>query len=837
MGEVYSARDTELGRAVALKFLPHQSSDTKAVERLISEARAASGLNHPNIVTVYEVIRSDSSLAIAMELVEGVPLRALCKAGVPVEQIAKWISQVAQALATAHQHRLIHRDVKPENIVVRPDGYVKVLDFGLARNLDLDASATTRELPPGTLRYMAPEQVLREALTPACDVFALGLVFFELLTGRHAFEADSPFSTAYAIAHEKAPLPSTFNPAVPPAIDALVGAMLARAPAERPSMEHVVAALAPGEAPRTGQRGRPWLLFPFAAAVAAVAAALAFYNFRERTFSPGDLKGRPLTSRPGAETMPVISPDGSRVAFAWAERQDQVPEIYVQGVSADEPRKLTTSSARVRALAWSADGADVLVIRNKASEDRAEIVAMPAAGGLERILGETLSNCAEPELDVSPDGRWIAIPDCGPGMEFPAIYLFSPRTSERKRLTSPSGSTRGDMTPRFSPDGRTLAFKRAAKAAVEDVYLVPAEGGTPQQISHDGRNLGGLAWLPGGRALVISSAREGSLLGLWYLPISGTAKPQRLTQVGYHAIAPSIARTSGRLVWVNQLTDSNVWRVPLTGGTPERVIASTLRDQDADYGPDGRLVFRSARSGSSEVWIAKGDGSNPIRLTEAKGPVTGSPRWSPDGRFIAYDSRPAGNPDIYLLACPGAHGPCGRPQRLTTSPASDVLPSWSSDGTQIYFSSDATGGRELWRIPAGGGEATQLTKRGGYTSRETADGIWLYFAKPTSGIWRMPGPKSAKGLSPDAEEFVVEVSGDNELASWDVVDGEVVYFRQVAGGSRVEAYQVERKVTRTLATSRERIVGGVAVSPDRKWVAFGRLDRAESNVMVADVLQ
>jgi serine/threonine protein kinase len=250
MGEVYAAQDTELGRTVALKFLRADLADKNRIaEGGIREAKTASALNHPNIVTVHEVIHGESTLVIVMELVEGTNLRVLCGKRPPVDQMINLGQQIASALAAAHIHGIVHRDVKPENIMVRRDGYVKVLDFGLARQVSADSQNSVAGLPAGTLRYMSPEQVRGATLTGASDVFSLGLVLYELLTGKHPFAADSALETAHAIATGKPRRPSAWNRFIPPMLDVTLLSMLAKDPGARPPAEHVARTLA--EMPRT----------------------------------------------------------------------------------------------------------------------------------------------------------------------------------------------------------------------------------------------------------------------------------------------------------------------------------------------------------------------------------------------------------------------------------------------------------------------------------------------------------------------------------------------------------------------------------------------------------
>jgi serine/threonine protein kinase len=240
MGEVYAARDTELDRPVALKFLLSEADgDRSGIRRFVREAKAASALSHPNILTVYEVVHAESGLAIAMELVEGRALRDLRGRRLGTEPVMDLGRQIASALATAHEKGLVHREIKPENLVLRQDGLVKVLDFGLARGFPTQAKAETQttgsDTAAGTPRYMSPAQLRGEALTGATDVFSLGVVLYELATGKHPFEAEYAWETAYAIHSREPASPASVNDAISPALEALILAMLTKDPNARPS--------------------------------------------------------------------------------------------------------------------------------------------------------------------------------------------------------------------------------------------------------------------------------------------------------------------------------------------------------------------------------------------------------------------------------------------------------------------------------------------------------------------------------------------------------------------------------------------------------------------------
>ncbi|HMJ60749.1 MAG TPA: serine/threonine-protein kinase, partial [Bryobacteraceae bacterium] len=265
MGDVYSARDTELNRLVALKFLrPEVLGYDAGYQRFIREAQTASSLNHPNIVTIYEIVRTGSAIAIAMELVEGASLRAFC--GERREGISRVFDigeQIASALGAAHSRGIVHRDIKPENVLVQADGRVKVLDFGLARQVSNAAGASSL-YPAGTLRYLSPEQARGDAAGPASDVFSLGLVLHELATGRHPFPGNSPFDTVHAILNSE-PERLTSDDRIPRPFAALVESMLSKSPSDRPSANEVARRLGEMQrgvavAPRQAERPyRPWL--------------------------------------------------------------------------------------------------------------------------------------------------------------------------------------------------------------------------------------------------------------------------------------------------------------------------------------------------------------------------------------------------------------------------------------------------------------------------------------------------------------------------------------------------------------------------------------------------
>ena len=846
MSEVYSAQDQQLGRTVALKFLLPGTIDRSA-ERVMREAKTLSGLNHPNIVTVHEVIQAPSGLAIVMELVEGATLRSLCGSPLPQDRVVRLGLQVAQALAAAHAHGIVHRDIKPENILVRPDGYVKVVDFGLARHFSPDDATPAYGLTVGTLRYMSPEQLRGKSISPASDIFALGLVLHELAAGEHPFAGNFSMQTAYSIATQPFALPPNRSTAriTSSGLERLIAAMLAKDPTERPSAVNVAerleeTLLLSGSVAlgRSSHRKRRLWQAGLAACVIGVAAAgwLA-YSRRDAPVS-ADLKIRPLTSQAGWENAPALSPDGVSIAFTWADKLDGVRNLYLKRLPDDDPVKLTNySRGLVGYLAWSPDGKRIAFKYSSGVLGRPgglHIVSI-SDGKLRKAFDLINSNLSS-SIDWSPDGTELASSDAAPGTAHLALYLLNLKTGKTRQLTSPPKEDWGDWNPKFSPDGLTIAFKRVTSFWVDDMYLVPEKGGTPRRLTSAGRGIWGHAWLPDGKSLIVSCQRAGSIFGIWRFPTVPNVQPERISLGGVDAITPTASRRTDSIAWVNQLWDLNIYRIASDGkGKPARLIASTLRDQGAAYSPDGRIAFVSDRSGSREIWLARDDGSRQVRVTNLRGSPIDQLVWSPDGRQLAFAGRFLGHSGTFVLPCNPGGLSCGEPKRLSSDNTLEGAVAWSLDGKSLYFSSERTGRSEIWKRAASGGEPAQVTRDGGYLSRESPDRKWLYFSKPDrEAIFRMP----VSGVS--GPELVVGAPYRVQPRGWALTRSELFFIdRGTQDHSTViRAYNPSTKAMRSIVSLDEIFADrddiGFSVSPDEKWVLYSQLDRSGSNVMLAE---
>jgi hypothetical protein len=363
MGEVYRARDTRLDRSVALKLLSTHYNDPARVSRFRQEAKAASALSHPNIVTIYEIGQADRSWYISQELVEGLTLRDRMSAGkLSSEQAVAIAVQCCAALGASHQARVIHRDIKPENIILRPDGAVKIVDFGLARITEPTSGAvqaTQTGAVMGTPRYMSPEQARGEKLDPRTDVFSLGAVLYEMIAGRPAFPGASTAEVFAALLSVEPP------PETGTACDAVIRRALAKERAARfPDMEQFAAELrAIDPAARTRRR---WKLPVGAIIGVAAALAVAFGAVQWRSRQSLTIEAPrfvALTTFGGLKDFPALSPDGSRIAFSWRPPGETSMHIYVKSTGNGEPVQLTSAAIDDVAPAWSADGSQIAFCR------------------------------------------------------------------------------------------------------------------------------------------------------------------------------------------------------------------------------------------------------------------------------------------------------------------------------------------------------------------------------------------------------------------------------------------------------------------------------------------
>jgi len=877
MGVVYKAMDTHLDRLVAVKVLPPEKvADADRKRRFVQEAKAASALNHPNIVTIHDIDSAEGIDFIAMELVAGKTLdRWIPRHGLRLNETLKYSVQVADALAVAHKAGIVHRDLKPGNLMVTDQGLVKVLDFGLAK---LTEPATpgedeaTRTLKPtteegtivGTVSYMSPEQAEGKKVDARSDIFSFGALLYEMVTGRRAFQGDSRLSTLTAILREEPKPASQIVEGLPRELERIIGRCLRKDPERRfqamPDLKVALEELKEesdsgtlGAVPAPRQPYRRWLAWTIALlAVAGMVVALWFARSGVKAPEP-TLTAVPLTTYPGFQGEPTFSPDGNQVAFTWDGEKRDHRDIYIKLIgTSGPPLRLTTDAARDYSPAWSPDGRYIAFLR-EFSREKSALLLIPALGGPERKLAEIsnpgLAFLPGPDLAWSPDGNSLVISDRDSLAEPFALFLLSIETGEKRKVTSPPAQLAGDSSPAFSPDGRTLAFSRNIDAGLGDLYLLAfSEGlkpaGEAKRITFENQGARSPAWTTDGREIVFSDRTR-----LWRIvapeSMGGEAKPQGLASLGQDIRGPSVSRRGQRLAYAHFLTRGNIWRIAapiqdggLSADHPKSVIpvnnaapfiTSTRDDYAPQFSPDGKKVaFMSDRSGNLEIWVSDSDGSNAFQLTSFGGPAVTTPRWSPDGTRIAFDSDAAGEFDIWVI---GANG--GKAQRMTTHPANDGNPSWSRDGHWIFFDSARTGDQQVWKIPANGGEAIQVTRDGGFAPLESPDGRFLYYVKGLidTSLWRIPveggqATKILEGLSNYINLAIVH-EGIYFVPKRGAVSGFSIQFLNSATNQIRPVAKLERPLD--LGDS-----GALAVSPDGRWILYEQFEQAGSELMLVE---
>jgi Tol biopolymer transport system component/serine/threonine protein kinase len=736
MGEVFLAQDARLGRKVALKLL--RSDFTKNEERLRrfrQEAQAASALNHPNILTIHEIGQEGSLQFIATEYVQGETLREkISGTPVPLGQALDIAVQVAGALAAAHQAGIIHRDIKPENIMVRTDGYVKVLDFGLAK---LSNSKTVHSAAPtlvkvetepgvvmGTFSYMSPEQARGVTVDARTDIWSLGVMIYEMVTGRQPFEGETA-SDVMSLILQKEPIPLAHSwPEVPSELDRIVRKALRKDREERYQTvkdllidlrnlrkELELEAEIERSIPSIGRR--PATHYQSAAATArypssaeyivseikqhkraaalilgiVLLAAVTLYVQSRRnplTEEAPTIKATftQLSDQSGPEYFPSLSPDGK--SFAYAGFASDNWDIYLQRVGGKNPVNLTKDSPWDDTHpAFSPDGERIAF---RSEREGGGIFLMGATGESVKRLSDFGYNPA-----WSPDGKEIACADEGP--VDPAIrnnpnsrvWAVSVATGERRQVTKVDA-----IQPNWSPHGNRIAYGGRRNAAQRDVWTIPAGGGEPTEVTNDPATEGSPVWSPDGKYLYFASDRAGSM-NLWRVPIEEqTGKvlgpAEAVTTPSTYSTHLSFSLDGRRLAYSQILRRANLQQVGFDPdketitGQPVWITQGSRWANTPNLSPDGEWLAFDAQGGKQDdLFVIRRDGTSLRQLTDDLHKDR-QPRWSPDGRRIAFFSDRSGKWEIWMINSDGS----GLKQ-LTYAPGIATNPAWSPDGTRLSY--------------------------------------------------------------------------------------------------------------------------------------------------------
>ena len=797
MGEVYRAKDTRLGRDVAIKILPaHFMSHPDRLERFEREARSASALNHPSIITIYEIGTANSTPYIAMELVEGKNLHQIIEAGrISVKKVIAIAAQLADGLAKAHEAGIVHRDLKPENVMVNKDGFVKILDFGLAKlnqDTDLDHSSVQTETSAGvilgTAAYMSPEQAAARYVDFRSDQFSFGSILYEMVTGRNAFKRETSAETMTAVIREEPEPITSIQPAVPAQLRWIIERCMAKDPEERYAStrdlmhdlqklrDHFSEIANSGETTVTSRRKglRPFGALTVLVAVGLLAAVVTLFLFR-KTPPLEPVVFRALTYS-GSDSSPAVSPDGQFVAFR--SDRDGIPRIWLKQITNGNEIALTDGPDDFPR--FSPDGAFLLFIRTGGSAT--SLYRVPVLGGEARKVVDDVRSA-----DWSADGEEIVF----------IRWKASTENQDSHFLT-------------VRPDG----------SDIQNIAVIP------------GKQLQSVRWSPDGRFVVATVLIQGNYGSRDAIALINMENKK--TEWIVSTFSPTAAIWSGRK---NQIAyfvpetgvalfqirgESTLYVHDVSTGKRWPVFWSQSAGEVMDIAGNGRIVMHSAsvRENLREVPLTQPSGIEASAWLTRGNSCNRQPSYSPDGKRILFSSNMAGNLDLWEVSVE-TRGL----RRITEDTAGDWDPSYSPDGKYILWSSNRNGHFEIWMSNSDGSGSRQITNDGvdAENPNMTADGKWIVYNSynpdlKIRGVWKIrPDGSGAERLAEGLTQWP-EISPDGLYVAYgfyrqSLNDRET--YERVVEMSTGAAVPFEIKVS-----NRDRVGGRLKWMPDGKSILY-----------------
>ncbi len=716
MGEVYLAHDDKLNRKVALKILPAEFlADAERIKRFEREAQMVSALNHPYIVTIYDVGSADGVNYIATEFVEGETVRDLINRGVNLKQTLSIMSQTCEALAAAHKAGIVHRDIKPENIMLRPDGYVKVLDFGLAKLTEHTeihqtfSNYTQKGIIIGTPAYMSPKQVADDKVDYRTDLWSVGVVLYEMLTGKNPFKGETRQMTFQKILSEEPPLVSELSGKLSVELDQILKKALEKdadvsyqtASDLRADLKRVRREIDSSPSLRSASEARKESAdktrtnyLPIAAgAIALILIGFGVWFFFKQSKSEKSVeavewaqaKHAQLTDSYETESYPSLSPDGKD--FIYTSQTGDNNDIFRQRIGGKNPTNLTAYSPAADWMGTFSPDGKFIAFRSERK---------PGGIYLMEETGENVRRVSDTGFHPSwsPDGKQIVVSDKSSDVATShtipnsSLWIIDVETGNKKPL-----DTKGDaVQPNWSPNGKRITYWFIEEGKLGEIATIPAGGGEPVVIARDAAMDWNPVWSPDGKYVYFGSDRGGHM-NIWRVAVDEetgavSAEPEAVPTPSTFVRHLSFSRDGKTLAYIRYETQSNLQSVAFdpeklkTVGEVNMITRGNRQVSTPALSPNGEnYVLRYPSLTQEDIAIFSRDGSNLRYLTNDKFRDR-TPRWSPDGKRIAFASDRSGKYQIWMINADGSDL-----RQITFSEKTGaVAPIFSPDGLRIAFS-------------------------------------------------------------------------------------------------------------------------------------------------------